>query len=425
MGSNLDLPNLDIPNPDIASLDIRHLDIRHLDIAELERLIDRQRLVDDLVEMIQCASVNPFDASPTPGNREAEFASLYLRKMTDVGLEVGSHEVVPGRSNVWGRLVASGPSAGAGTSVMLAGHLDTVGVDGYEKPFSAHINNGRAHGRGACDMKAALAAYLEVVRVLRAGNVQLSGDLLVAGICDEEHQMTGSVAFASTGPRADVAIIGEPTELGVCPAHKGQICLVISTYGTAVHSSRPELGVNAIVAMSQVIDALGSYAYDLRLGESHPLCGIATTNPGVISGGTIASTVPDVCHLEIDRRTLPGQTVELVMAELRALLEPLRAGGLRYDISEPTLLAHPLDTPLDHPLVEAVTSAASAVMQAPVRPTAFPAATDAPNLGIPSVICGPGSLTDAHTLHESVAIDDVVAVTKIYLRSILHLQGMA
>jgi acetylornithine deacetylase/succinyl-diaminopimelate desuccinylase family protein len=411
-------------NLDTSPSDIETLDIETLDIAKLEALIDRQRITDDLVEMIQCQSVNPFDESPTIGNREAEFAELYSRKMTDAGLEVGSHEVVPGRSNVWGRLAASGPLAGTGSTVMLAGHLDTVGVDGYDKPFSAHSNDGKVFGRGACDMKAALAAYLEVVRVLGAANIELSGDVLVAGICDEEHQMMGSVAFAGHGPRADVAIIGEPTELAVCPAHKGQVCLVITTYGTAMHSSRPELGVNAIVAMAQVIDALGTYAYDLRLGESHPLCGVATTNPGVIHGGTIASTVPDVCRLEIDRRTLPGQTVALVMAELRALLEPLRAGGLRYDLSEPTLLAHPLDTPLDHPLVAAVTAAATSVRGVPVKPTAFPAATDAPNLGIPAVICGPGSLSDAHTLHESVAIDDVVAATKIYLRSILRLQGL-
>jgi acetylornithine deacetylase/succinyl-diaminopimelate desuccinylase-like protein len=393
------------------------------DVTKLEQLIDRQRIVDDLVEMIQCESVNPFDAAPTAGNREAEFAELYLRKMADAGLEVGSHEVVAGRSNVWGRLTAQGPLAGTGLSVMLAGHLDTVGVDGYDQPFSAHINEGRVFGRGACDMKAALAAYLEVIRVLRAGGVALTGDVLIAGICDEEHKMTGSIAFGRSGPNADVAIIGEPTELAVCPAHKGQVCLVITTYGTAVHSSRPELGVNAIVAMSQVIQALGTYADDLRLGASHALCGVATTNPGVISGGTIASTVPDVCHLEIDRRTLPGQDHHLVAAELRALLEPLRIRGLRFAISEPTLLAHPLDTPLSHPLVAAVVAAASTVTTSSVVPTAFPAATDAPNLGIPSIICGPGSLSDAHTLHESVAIDDVVAATKIYLRSILSLQG--
>jgi acetylornithine deacetylase/succinyl-diaminopimelate desuccinylase family protein len=367
--------------------------------------------------------VNPFDAPPSVGNREAEFADLYLHKMADVGLEVGSREIVPGRSNVWGRLAARGVRTAP--TVMLAGHVDTVGVDGYDTPFSAHIKDGRVFGRGSCDMKAALAAYLEVVRVLRAANVELAGDVLLMGICDEEHTMIGSADLARTGHGADVAIVGEPTELAVCPAHKGQICVVITTRGKAVHSSRPDLGENAIVAMSQVIRALGTYADDLRVGPSHALCGVATTNPGVIHGGTIASTVPDVCHLTIDRRTLPGESLEQVVRELHAILEPLRANGVRYEIAEPLYVAHPLDTALDHPLVSAVIAATASVTGAAVVPTAFTAATDAPNLGIPSVICGPGSITDAHTLHESVAIDDVVAATKIYLRAILALQQRA
>ncbi len=393
-------------------------------IAALEALIDRDRITEDLVEFVQRPSVNPFDSKPTAGAREQEFGELYLQKLTDLGLETGSSEVAPGRSNVWGRW--AGRPEGSGSSapaVLLAGHLDTVGIDGYQQPFSAHITDGKLHGRGSCDMKAALAAYLEVVRVLKTAGLHLNGDLVIAGTCDEEHGMIGSEAYPGIGPRADLAIIGEPTELAVCSSHKGQICLVISTFGTAVHSSRPELGVNAIVAMSEVIEALGRYANDLRVGPSHKLCGVATTNPGVITGGTIASTVPDVCRLEIDRRTLPGQDLALVKAELHALLQPLATQGLRYEISEPTILSHPLDTPVDSRIVTATVEAASEVLGRAIRATAFPAATDAPNLGIPSVICGPGSLTDAHTVNEFVVIDDVVAATKIYLRTILALQG--
>ena len=392
--------------------------------AALDALIDRQRLTDDLIELVRCGSVNPFDAPPSAEAREQECGELYLAKLVAHGLETGSREVAPERGNVWGRLVGLAGASGPVTTptILLAGHLDTVGIDGYSQPFSAHVEDGRLYGRGACDMKAALAAYLEVIRVLKAAGIQLKGDVIIAGFCDEEHRMLGSADFATTGPKADVAIIGEPTELAVCSSHKGQICLVITTYGTAVHSSRPELGVNAIVAMSQVIEALQRYATDLRSGPSHPLCGVATTNPGVISGGTIASTVPDVCRLELDRRTLPGQHLELVRAELHTLLQPLRMNGLRYEISGPTIMSHPLDTPINSAVVRAMTGAASSVRGSLVAAEAFPAATDAPNLGIPSVICGPGSLKDAHTLHEFVAIEDVVTAVKIYLRAILTLQ---
>ena len=395
-------------------------------VSTLDAHIDAQRITADLIEMVQCRSVNPFGSDAKVGEREHEFGELYRSKLEGLGLRTAAHEVRPGRSNVWATLPGVG-STGSGPSkaptVLLAGHLDTVGIDGYAEPFSAHIVDGRLYGRGACDMKAALAAYLEVVRVLRAADIQLDGDLVIAGICDEEHEMSGSADYPAHGPTADFAIIGEPTELAVCSSHKGQICLVITTYGTAVHSSRPELGVNAIVAMAQVIEALDGYADILRNGPSHPLCGLATTNPGVISGGTIASTVPDVCRLEIDRRTLPGQTLGLVMAELHAVLAPLAEQGLRYEISAPTIMSNPLDTPRDSPIVRAMTEAASAVSGKQVVATAFPAATDAPNLGIPSVICGPGSLSDAHTLNEFVVIDDVVAAVKIYLRAILSLQA--
>jgi acetylornithine deacetylase/succinyl-diaminopimelate desuccinylase-like protein len=397
--------------------------IADVDFTWLDSLIDRDRLTADLVDLVQCQSVNPFGRPPTTGHRENDVAELYGDKMRELGLDVETREIVRDRSNVWARYRRGKQCA---QTIMLAGHLDTVGVDGYPRPFEARIENGRLFGRGSCDMKAALAAYLEVVRVLQAADDRLGDrciDLLITGICDEEDTMIGSADMGRHGPYADIAIIGEPTDLEIAPTHKGQICLVITTFGTAVHSSRPDLGQNAIAMMARVIEALGTYAENLRHGEEHPLCGTATTNPGVISGGSIASTVPDVCRLEIDRRTLPGQTLELVMAELRALLDPLTSTGppFAYDISEPTLMAQPLDTPLDHPVVSMMVAAVGEVLGRTMTPLALPAATDAPNLGIPAVICGPGSLSDAHTLNESVAIDDVLAATKVYLRAILSL----
>jgi acetylornithine deacetylase/succinyl-diaminopimelate desuccinylase family protein len=388
---------------------------------DTDALVDVDRITRDLVAMVQCESVNPFAGETRPGHREHEFAELYADMMRSVGLEVESHEVRPGRSNVWGRLRGTG----GGPTVLLAGHIDTVGVEGYDQPFSAHIESGRLYGRGSCDMKAALAAYLEAVRVLQQSGVQLAGDVLVAGICDEEHTMLGSADMGARGPRADVAIIGEPTDLAVCSAHRGQICLVITTYGTAVHSSRPDLGNNAITHMAKVIGALATYADELRLGPSHPLCGVATTNPGVITGGSIASTVPDICQLEIDRRTLPGQTLADVVGELKMLLDQLADAdtSFQYSISEPTIMSQPLDTPVDHELVLAMLNEVRSVTGRDVQPEAFTAATDAPNFAVPAVICGPGSLINAHTLHEFVELGEVSDAARIYARVIRTLAG--
>ncbi len=111
---------------------------------------------------------------------------------------------------------------GSGPSLMLSGHLDTVGDDNYADAFTPRIEGNRVYGRGACDMKDALASYLEVVRVVHDEDIELNGDLILTGIADEEDQMIGSRDLGERGPWADYGIIGEPSNLEACSAHKGQ-----------------------------------------------------------------------------------------------------------------------------------------------------------------------------------------------------------
>ncbi|MGI9387459.1 MAG: M20 family metallopeptidase, partial [Methyloligellaceae bacterium] len=226
-----------------------------------------ERLVQDLSDMIAIASVNPFDEPAKPGQREQEFADYFSKRLEELGLETGRRDVVDGRPNIWGRL----KGRGTGPSVMLAGHMDTVGVDGYDKPFEPVVKDGRVYGRGACDMKAALACFLEVVRLLHDTDITLDGDLIIAGICDEEHVMIGSSDFGRNGPSADFGIVGEPSELKLCPAHKGQLGIFIRTTGKAVHSSVPEKGVNAIEHMGAVIEQFSTYNDEIQKnGNTHP-----------------------------------------------------------------------------------------------------------------------------------------------------------
>lgn len=277
-------------------------------------------LVRNLSAMIAIPSVNPFDEAPTLHHREQEFADFLLKRFGELGLEIGQREVVPGRPNIWGRLRGNG----SGPTLMLAAHMDTVGVDGYDKPFEARVEGGRVHGRGACDMKAAIACYLEVVRLLNETGGTLDGDLIIAGICDEEHLMIGSTDLGCNGPQADYGIVGEPTELKVCPAHKGQLGVIFRTFGKAVHSSVPENGVNAIEHMGAVIDAFSAYNHQLQTdSEPHPLCGTGRFSMNVIRGGDIVSAVADYCEMEVDRRYLPGETVDQIIADYHMRLEKL------------------------------------------------------------------------------------------------------
>ena len=169
------------------------------------------RLVADLRDMVARQSVNPFDGTAEPGRREQEFADDLVRKMSALGLETGCREVVAGRPNVWGRLKGRG---GAPT-FMLAAHTDTVGVAGYDNPFDPRLEDGRVYGRGACDMKAAIACYFEVVRLIKDHGIILAGDLILCFVCDEEHGMIGSLDVGRNGPHAAFGIIGEPTELAI------------------------------------------------------------------------------------------------------------------------------------------------------------------------------------------------------------------
>ncbi len=170
---------------------------------------DREAVVSDLCDMVSIRSENPFDGPPRPGYRENELGEFLLARLTDLNFEVGSREVAPGRPNVWGRLEARSK----GPSLMLAGHMDTVGTGSYDNPFAPRVEHGRVYGHGSCDMKAGLAAYLEVARLLAKSGIQLGGDLLIAGTADEEWRLAGSRDMGRKGPGADFGIIGESEPL--------------------------------------------------------------------------------------------------------------------------------------------------------------------------------------------------------------------
>ncbi len=377
---------------------------------------DRDAVVNDLCDMIRIRSVNPFNEPPKAGFREQEMGAFVLNRLEAFGFEIGKREIAPGRPNVWGRL----KGCGEGPTLMLAGHLDTVGTEGYDAPFEPKIENDRVYGRGACDMKAGLAAFLEVARLVVESKVNLTGNLIIAGIADEEWQLAGSRDIGRNGPKADFGIVGEPTNLKICPAHKGDYAIAIRTFGKAAHSSVPEKGHNAIEDMGRVINVLATHDETLLSRTPDPLCGHGRFSMGVIRGGTFVCTVPDICELEVDRRTLPGETAEMIRAEYRELLDGL--DGVTYELSDPLTEALPLNVPLDNPVVQATIAAFETVTEEAARVETSPATSDAPNYGFPAIIFGPGPASStAHSLCEYVEIAKVEIATRTYLRATLNL----
>ncbi len=379
--------------------------------------INRARLVGDLAGMIQIPSINPFGQAGAH-TAEAEMADDFETRLHGLGLQIGTAQVSAGRRNVWGTLRGTG----GGPTILLAGHLDTVGVEGYTDPFNPKIADGKIHGRGSCDMKAGLAAYLEVVRVLQETG-PLKGDVIVAGVVDEEHAMTGSYAFGKNGPPVDHAIVAEPTQLAICPTHKGQILMTLRCQGLAAHSSLPQNGKNAIYHMATLLSHLQSYAHQLSKRTPEPDCGSPSFSVGVVRGGDNACSVPDFCEIDVDRRTIPGESFGTVMSEIQTVIHAAKQAepDLQIEVLPPFLNLPPLGTAPDAPLMGAITSACQKVTgQCPVH--AFPGSTDAPNFGCPTVICGPGDLAQCHSLDEYVEISQIEDAVRIYLNTIRALQ---
>ena len=386
-------------------------------VAKLFGQINRDNIVRSLHELIAAKSVNPFDDAVKDGYGEKKAAEYYAAKMAGIGFDVHTDTVAEGRLNVFGRLKGTGEKS----SLMLAGHLDTV--DAEADAFQPKTADGKVFGRGACDMKGALAIYLEVGRLIVASGLKLKGDLILGGIADEEYKMIGSLYVDKHGPKAGQCIIGEPTELKVCPVNKGHICLYVKTFGRSVHSSVPEEGVSAIEKMMKAVAAFGEYHKKLRSRPPHPLCGTASFCSSVIKGGSLATAVADYCELEVDRRILPGETKETVYSEIREILEALAADDpdFKYELSAPTFDIKSNEISENEPVVPALLEAYGQVTGLEKVVYGLPFGTDAPNMGCPAVVCGPGSISQAHSADEYVEIDQLEKAAQIYLAAVVRL----
>jgi acetylornithine deacetylase/succinyl-diaminopimelate desuccinylase-like protein len=312
------------------------------------------------------------------------------------GLEVEFQKVLPGRSNLIARLL---PRNKIRRTILLAPHLDTVGAEASQ--FVPCRKNGRLHGRGACDTKGSVAAMLTALCELAKAKPRPSEtEIIFAGLIDEEHAQAGSRALATSGLRADLAIVGEPTRLQVVTAHKGSLWLQLETRGRAAHGATPQLGQNAVHAMARIVDALETdYAARLRK-RKHPLLGRATVNTGTICGGAQPNIVPDRCAITIDRRMLPGETENGVRREIAAFL---KAKNLAAKISSLKLApALPLETNPKLPLVRQFLR--SIGQSKPAGVDYFCDAAVLAGAGIPSVVFGPGDIAQAHTADEWISL---------------------
>jgi acetylornithine deacetylase len=368
----------------------------------------------DVVELLKnLVSINSVNAFYAGGPGEAACAAYIAEFWKSSGIEYHVEDALPGRPNVLARL----PGKNSQRRLLLEAHTDTVTVEGMTiPPFVPEIMQGRMYGRGSCDTKAGLAGMVLALERAKRERVVPHCDVFMGAIMDEEHSCLG-IRHLCKSFTADAAIVAEPTELALVVASKGVLRWRIRTRGRAAHSSKIELGVNAIHHMARLIVALEDHHQTIQK-TVHPLLGRATANVGLISGGVQVNFVPDSCVIEIDRRVLPGESHLDILDGYRQIIANIEASipDASFEIEPATTQEPCLDTAPDQPIVQcAATVLRKLGMDDTLRGVAY--GSDAGRLqeaGVPSILYGPGSIDQAHTADEYIEIDQVEKAHEFY-----------
>jgi acetylornithine deacetylase/succinyl-diaminopimelate desuccinylase-like protein len=368
--------------------------------------------------LVRIPSVNPDGDPGTDGIGEEQCARYIATFLQASGAEAILEEVEPGRPNVIGRFPTH-PSANGGKKprIIFAPHTDTVSVGGMTiPPFGGDLRDGKVWGRGSSDTKGPMASMLWALHEMRHEIPSLPVEVHFVGFMSEESAQLGSQHFAKHHGHYDLAIIGEPTSLKTVFRHKGCLWADVHTTGVAVHGATPHLGVNAIVKMSKLVAALDTDFRSLLAETSGPdeWLGVSTINLGMIQGGTRSNIVADSCKLRVDIRTTPGlQKAGGALAMLREFVQRMDESAHVTVASE----AFHLDTDPSNPFVQKLIAAGADLTGAPwFCDAAFLAVA-----GTPAIAIGPGSIAQAHTKDEFIAVSDLeagVAFFKKFLASL-------
>jgi succinyl-diaminopimelate desuccinylase len=416
-------------------------------LGAAEALIDEAATF--LQGLLRIPTVNP------PGNAYPECAAYIGTHLDNLGYAVEYIELTPAevaelapygeglpRTNVIGRL--EGPQ---GSAVLhFNGHMDVVptGSGWSTPPFGAEIRNGRIFGRGASDMKGGIAAQIYAIEAIRRAGLQLQGTVEQSSVVDEEstgNRNAGMGYLVEHGyissQRTNYVVITEPLNAdNICLGHRGAIWGEITTFGRLSHGSTPERGINAIEHMAAFIDEV-TYELKPRLQQhlnSQPVvppnASAASLSFNIVHGGTNVNSVPDSCIVAFDRRLVMGEQLDDARRELQTILERLAGTipGFRYSYKE-RYATLPTWVRADTPLVSAFATAIQEVTGRSPGYVCSPGTDDqrfvVRNAGIEQcIVYGPGEIIQAHTVDESLALNDLLTSIKVMALATATLLGV-
>jgi acetylornithine deacetylase/succinyl-diaminopimelate desuccinylase-like protein len=360
-----------------------------------------------LAELVAADSTNP--GLEPGGAGEAAVAAIIAARMRAAGLEVDVWDAAPGRPNVVGRLRGTG----GGRSLMFCGHTDVVGA--ASEGFVPRVADGRMHGRGTCDMKGGIAAAL--VAVERMASDPPAGDVLVAGVIDEEWVSLGAEALVARH-RADAAVLPEQTDLEVVFAHGGFAWYDVTSVGIEAAGGRPELGRDAIALTGPILDGIAALDRELAERET-PEWGRPSVHASTVRGGQTYPSYPAECVVGVERCVMPGESIAQSEAEMDALIERARAADARFEGGWRTVVARePVLLDRAEPVVQATVEAAAAVLGRPPVVRSDYGWMDSGILveaGIPCIVFGPTG-DGLHTADEWVDLESIETCASVFER---------
>lgn len=393
--------------------------------------MDNQALVDAISEKLIVELTEELVSIPTPNppGEELACAEYIMGKLQEWGVEV---ELVPKPYRERPQVVAWLRGNGNGPTLVLNAHMDTVDAGDREAwdypPYQVTRVGNRLYGRGTCDMKGSLAVGMVILKTLYDAGVPLSGTLMLQAPMGEEMDEPGTRTLLQEGYVGDYAIVLEPTGLRVGPGSRGVSWFKVTLEGPSMHCGLAESETpDVMAAFARIATALTAYHHDVA-GKAHPL----SPNPGCritrVDAGEAHNSLVRRCQFTVDRRMMPGETVEQVTTELRSLIES--------ELARSTEITHklefldwnePVQTPLDSPLITALQRNIAEINGREPEMWPVPYGSDVRNFiydkGIPAVNFGAGDYRVCHEPNEYVTVDELLASARVVMGTVIDLCG--
>ncbi len=382
--------------------------------GQMPRLnFNQQNEVMELLQaLVKINSVNDNDEQGNRDQSEKEISGFIEKYLVGLGMTVTRHPFSPGRDN----LVAHWAHQEGEKSIALQSHMDTVGVANMSiNPFGGGILDGKVWGRGSCDTKGSMAAFLIALSAAKKKNYQFKDKIYFVATVAEETGCKGAEALIAEEFKVDGIVVGEPTMSRLVTAHKGTMWAELSTTGTSCHASLPHLGKNAIYGMGKALSFITNDYLPSLEKQSHPLLGNPTLSVGTVNGGTATNIVPSSCKLSLDFRVLPGTKPEAILDDF---LTRLRTAVPDEEFEINTMHGHGgVDTPADSPWVQNLLGPCQkrAGQEGPEGVNYFADSGAFNGAGIPCVLFGPGDIAQAHTKDEFLDLDQLYLAGGIVL----------